>query len=87
MTDAAAEVARIKGEFAARDAAWMAIVEGRLKQGPALSGELAFICGIDRKNKGVFSTFLQKQRSAGKLVVVGTQLGPNGWPNNLWSLP
>jgi hypothetical protein len=86
MTDHAAEVARIKAEFAARDAAWMAVITPRLATGPATTGELAEACGVGRGNK-TFRTFLAKQRNAGVLVVIGTKPGPSGWPNSEWGLP
>ena len=86
MPDDATEVARIKAEFAARDAAWRQAIKERLEQGPATSSALAIACGIDRV-RGPFSTFLVKQKRTGALIVVGTQHGPSGWPNNLWTLP
>ena len=41
----AAEVARIKAETAARDAAWLAAIRARLEQGSATSRELSEACG------------------------------------------
>ena len=86
MTGDATQVARIKAEFASRDAAWWEAIKERLARGPATSSALAIACGIDRI-RGPFSTFLIKQKRTGALIVVGTQLGPSGWPNNLWTLP
>ena len=78
----AAEVARIKAEFAARDATWMAAIRARLEQGPATTRQLAEACGS--VVKGPFSAFLYALRRAGVLVVAGTTPGPTGFPISLW---
>ena len=80
--DPAAEVARIKAEFAARNAAWMAAIRAKLERGPATTGQLAETCGCGIK--GPFSTFLSALRRAGVLEVIGTRPGPMGFPNLLW---
>jgi len=85
MMDAAAEVARIKSDFAARDAAWLAAVRGRLADGHATTRELAEACGCD--SRGAFTAFLYALKRAGTLVVVGSRPGPTGFPNSLWGLP
>lgn len=88
MTDAAAEVARIRAEFAARDARWMSLIKLRLAKGPATSAELASVCLIksDKYHKSVFAAFLFNQKVRGQLVVVGKRIGPTGYPNNEWGL-
>jgi hypothetical protein len=81
--DPAAEVARIKAETAARDAAWLAAIRGRLEQGPATSRELSEACGCGAVS-GSFSTFLAALRRSRRLVIVGMAPGPTGIPNLLW---
>lgn len=85
--DAAAEVARIRAEGAARDAAWLLAIRARLREGPAITAELAEACQVDRKLKGTFSTFIFAHKRAGTLVTVGTRPGPSGYPNAVWGLP
>ena len=80
--DRAAEVARIKAQYAARDAAWLAAIHARLAQGPATMRQLAEACGC--RINGTFSGFLYALKRAGRLAVVGTTVGPTGAPNFLW---
>jgi hypothetical protein len=40
----------------------MATIKARLEQGAAASGELAKACGVDRKHRGPFVGFLEKQK-------------------------
>ena len=65
MTGDATQVARIKAEFASRDAAWWEAIKERLARGPATSSALAIACGIHRI-RGPFSTFLIKQKRTGR---------------------
>src|SRR5262249_34907372 len=81
--DPAAEVARIKADFAARHAAWLAAIRARLAQGPATSRQLAEECGC-RPRDWAFSAFLTELKRAGRLVVVGTTKGPAGSPCSLF---
>jgi hypothetical protein len=83
--NAAAEVARIRAEFAARNETWLRTVRERLRKGPALSVELAAACG--ERNRGPFSTWLHDQKKAGTLVAVGSKVGPTGSLNTVWGLP
>ena len=78
----AAEVIRIKAEFATRKAAWMSTIRARLAEGPATTMQLAEACGCD--GHGSFSTFLNARKRAGTLRVVGYVQGPTGFPNSLW---
>ena len=80
--DPAAEVARIKAAFAAREATWMARVRARLTYGPATTRQLADACGC--KIKGSFLKFLQTHKREGTMVVIGTMPGPRGLPNAIW---
>ena len=82
--DHAAEVARIKAEYAARNAAWLASIRARLAQGPATARQLAEACGRGSGIRGPFSGFLTELKRSGKLVVVGTAIGPSGSPGALY---
>jgi hypothetical protein len=79
----AVEVARIKAEFAARNAAWTAASRARLEQSPATSRQLAEACGCSVN--GPFSGFLSTLRSAGRLLVVGTIRGRQDLRVRYWS--
>jgi hypothetical protein len=81
--DHAAEVARIKADFAARDTAWLLAIRARLAQGPATSRQLAEACGCS-SIRGPFSGFLTALKRSGKVVVVGTAIGPTGSPGALY---
>jgi len=74
--DRAAEVARIKAQYAAPDAAWLFAIRTRLEQGPATMRQLAEACGC--RINGTFSGFLYALRRAGRLAVVGRSVGPTG---------
>ena len=74
--DRAAEVARIKADFAARDAAWRLAIRARLAQGAATSQQLVDACGSSIE--GPFWSFHYDLRREGVLVAVGITPGPKG---------
>ena len=81
----ASEVARIKADFAARNAMWMVVVRARLREGPAITVELAEACG--ERSRGPFSHWLHTQKRAGNVIAVGSKVGPNGALNTIWGIP
>lgn len=81
---AATEVARIRREFAARDAEWTAAVKARLRDGPATTSEL-YVAAM-ATSKGIFNNLLTALRRAGVIVVVETRVGRTGSPLNVWGL-
>jgi len=73
-----------RAERAAVEAAWLLAVRGRLRQGQAITRELADAASV---NAGLeFSRFLTLLKKHDCFRRVGQRIGPSGHLNDIWEM-
>ncbi len=84
----AAEVARIKADYARRRVEWTALILARLAKGNATTSELALAARIRRGRVwGVFGAHVRSMATLSLISRAGTVIGPTKHINIVWTLP